>query len=140
MTLDTIVSLVIPLVSLMTLSPVMTWTLMSICTHAVSHEQLDGFSWNFVWTLCYWRLLQSSNFRLQTLGNTNMMDAQSCEVGWRWCHYPWSSLHVQRCHHIVTTGTWDTIVTSDLGYRCCIYFFPLASLMTSSPLMFVLMQ
>jgi hypothetical protein len=38
-------------------------SMMSICRHLITREWLDGFSWNFVWMLHYWKLLQTHIFK-----------------------------------------------------------------------------
>jgi hypothetical protein len=44
---------------------------LSVCTHYTSRERLSGSSWNLVWTLCHWKLLQNRNFLFSTVVNTN---------------------------------------------------------------------
>jgi hypothetical protein len=56
--------------------------LTSLRTHII-REQLNGFSWILLWTLCHWRVLQYLTYRLCTVGNTNVTDALACKGG-RW--------------------------------------------------------
>jgi hypothetical protein len=37
---------------------------LSVCLHYSTWELLDGFGWNYVWTLCHWVLLQNRAFLL----------------------------------------------------------------------------
>jgi hypothetical protein len=53
-----------------------------IITHMhTTREWQDRFSWNLVWTLWHWRLLQTRTFYFPTVGISNVMDAKIHEVG-----------------------------------------------------------
>jgi hypothetical protein len=84
--------------------PLSSATTNGIIAHVITWEWLKR---NLVWMLCHWRLLRTST--IPTIGNTNVVDAQSHVVGgsssammplpmilssdqWHclWCIYQWS--------------------------------------------------
>jgi hypothetical protein len=54
------------------------WSCLSV---RIIRQPLDWFGWNMVWTLCHWGLPKNRMFQFPTIGNTNMADEQTCEVG-----------------------------------------------------------
>jgi hypothetical protein len=54
---------------------------LSACLHDSTREPLDGFGRNLVWTLCHWGIPENRTFKFSTIGNTNMADEQTCQVG-----------------------------------------------------------
>jgi hypothetical protein len=85
-------------------------------TH-VTLEWLDVFSWNLVWTLCYWGLFQTHTFLLPTLRNSIVMDTETSDVGgWRNDVITHDSMLWR--YDMVTKFTLDTIVIFLPWFSC----------------------
>jgi hypothetical protein len=52
-----------------------------VCPHNSTREPLNGFGWILVWKLCHWGLPYNRTFQFSAIGNTNIADEQTREIG-----------------------------------------------------------